>query len=137
MIKISARARDVLLDQIVDHIHGIDDLRIVVERRDFASAERLARDYSDDLRLATEVLGWGEARADEFELTLPPGVLRRLMSRYCQAALQQEVTGLPERLDTRRELQEATERNQAVIGVCQRVLAELDQRDARSPASNR
>jgi hypothetical protein len=127
-ITISAYARDLLFEQIADHIHGINDLRIALERGDVRNAERLAQEYSDDLLLVSESLGWREGCGEEFELSSPPSVLRRVFSRYCQAALHQEAVDRAEEAEAIQELREARERTQGLIRVCQRVLAELERR---------
>jgi hypothetical protein len=81
-ITISAEQRDALYDQILDRLTGIGDIEIAIQSENFETAERLSQEFSDDLQLLVNDLGFGEGRGSEpIELTSPPEVLRRALPR--------------------------------------------------------
>lgn len=81
-VGITGAQRDALYDGLLDRLSGIEDIWIAASREDYETAERLGREYCDDLRLIMDDLGWGEgARAEEIKLTTPPEVLRRTFER--------------------------------------------------------
>jgi hypothetical protein len=118
---ITAEQRDALYDQILDRLSGIDAVWVAVEQEDYDTADRLGREYSDDLRLILDDLGWGDELGRSVELTAPADVLRRVFSRLGKAA---------EELDTYQkqqwtETQEAAKRNELVVEACRQVLGDL------------
>lgn len=130
-ITISAAQRNVLYDEILDRLGAIDDIRFAIEQEDWGTASRLGTAFSDDLRIVTQDLGWGPRRESEpVELTSPPDVLRRALSRWRDALL-----GLDAAEEGERDaLREEHERNHLVVEACRSVLAELDSAaDARAP----
>lgn len=118
---ITAEQRDALYGQIVDRLGGIDDIRIVVQAGNFEAAERLGREYSDDLRLLLDDLGFGEGTGKPVELTTPPDVLARVLTRLRDAASSHAASVEEERWEARA----MEERNRLVVGACQEVLASL------------
>jgi hypothetical protein len=50
-VRITAAERDALYEQIAVRLSGIDDVWMAVEAEDYPKAERVAREFSDDLRL--------------------------------------------------------------------------------------
>jgi hypothetical protein len=128
-IQISAEQRDALYDRILVHLSGIEAVYLAVEEEDFAKADRLSREFCDELRLVTDDLGWGERHDEEVvELTSPPDVLRRVMNR-----LRADADGLDEEDEQMRaELQERTDRSRKVREACDRILALLDEGEANS-----
>jgi hypothetical protein len=79
--------RDALYDRILDRLSGIEDILVAAGSEDFATADRLAREYSDELRLVYDDLGWGaRAGSDVVELSAPTDLLRRLFGRFREAA---------------------------------------------------
>lgn len=129
-VKLSAADRDVLYGTCLDSLCRLPDLWMEIDQQRFEDADRLAREVIDDLRLILDGLGWGQAGEADVELMTPPEVLRRAMSRHCDAVLHREATEVPERVEARREMQHAEERNRGIIKICQRILAELDLGDA-------
>jgi len=121
-IAISAQQRDALYDQILDHVGGIDDLRMAVARQDFANAERLARQFADELRLVNEDLGWGEGSGEPVELSCPPELLRRVFARLGETA--EQLTAFD--AEQEREVRELQRRNAIVAELCNKALAELE-----------
>jgi hypothetical protein len=121
-IRISARHRDALYEQILDRLSGIGDVWRVVCAEDYDAATRLGREYSDDLRLLLDDLGWSEKATSEVELSAPPDVLRRVFCRL-------QATAASQRLSEESEWSKAHEledRNRLVAEACQTVLAGLD-----------
>lgn len=123
MPSITANQRNLLYEDILDRLSGIDDVRLAICNEDYERAQRLGIAFSDDLRLVTEDLGWGEDGPDEtIELKTPPDVLRRAFSRMRDWALRIDASEEKERT----ELRENEERNHLVVEACRQVLVELD-----------
>ncbi len=120
-VRITAAERDALFDQIYVRLSGIDDLWLAAQGGDWEAADRLAREYFDDLRLVLEDLGWGERGGEAVELTTPPDVLRRVLTRMQgRADAQQEAEE-----DERAEGRQREEQRQRLMEACRRVLDEL------------
>jgi hypothetical protein len=120
--RMSAAQRDALYDQILERLSGIGDVWIAVSSEDFEAAGRLGREYSDDLRLVLDDLGWGEGPEGAVELETPPDVLRRVFSRLRDTATDLRAGTEQERA----ELRELDERHQLVLEACCQVLDDLD-----------
>ena len=119
---ITARQRDALYDQMLDRLSGIGDIELAARSEDFERADRLGREFADELVLICDDLGWGAGpENDRIELKTSPDVLQRMLGRLRQAGLSE------------REAQEATwsesraldERNRLVVEACTEVLGEL------------
>lgn len=121
-LTITAQQRDALYAQILDRLGGIGDVWIVVRAEDFEAADRLGREYSDDLRLVLDDLGWGKGSGETVALKTPPDVLRRVFSRLRDAAIGLEDYERQERAEVR----DFEERNRLVMEACREVLAGLD-----------
>jgi len=81
-VTITAEQRDALYDRILDRLSGIEDVWLAASSADYDTADRLGREYSDELRLVLDDLGWGGRPGDEdVELTTDPDVLRRVFGR--------------------------------------------------------
>lgn len=81
-VSITAEQRDALYDRILNRLSGIDDIWLAASSADYDTADRLGREYSDELRLVLDDLGWGDSPAvKELELTTDPVVLRRVFNR--------------------------------------------------------
>ena len=120
-MRITAAERDALFEQIHARLSGIDELWAAAATEDWARADQAARDFSDDLRLIVDDLGWGEGRGRELELTTPPEVLRRVLTRMQRRGEERREVEEEERGDlTVREEQTAH-----LLEVCRRVLGEL------------
>jgi hypothetical protein len=120
-IGLSPKERDALYEQVLVHLGGIGDLLMAVEAEDFKRADRLGREFSDDLLLVLDDLGWGEHSAEPITLGTPPQVLRRILERLHRVATDQRKLADEERAEADRE----SNRNQLVTAVCERVLADL------------
>ncbi len=119
---ITAAQRDALYDQILDRLSGLGDVWLAVCAENYEAAERLGREYSDDLRLVTDDLGWGEGPERAIELSTPPDVLRRALSRLRDAAVSHDAS----QEELRAEVRASAERNRLVVEACRQVLTDLD-----------
>jgi hypothetical protein len=121
-ITITAEQRNLLYDEVLDRLSGIDDVRLAVNKEDYEAAQRLGIAISDDLRLVTEDLGWGESAPSEaIEPKTPPDVLRRSLDRMRDRVQRLDAS----EAEQRGELQANQERNQLVVETCRQVLAAL------------
>lgn len=79
---ITKEQRDGLYELVRHHLYSIDDLWAAFgPSRDYATAERLALEFSEDFRLLGDI---GRAADDDrksFELTMPPLDLTELLRR--------------------------------------------------------
>lgn len=124
-VRISAAERDALYEEIYVRLSAIDEVWMAAEAKDFAHADRLAREFSDDLRLILDDLGWGDGGGEPFELTSPPDVLQRVCTRMRGRAEElQEVEG-----EERAERQVREERTRRTLETCRRVLEGIGSAD--------
>jgi hypothetical protein len=121
-VRITAAERDALYEQIIVRLSGIDDVWMAAEAEDFPRANRVAREFSDDLRLLLDDLGWGASSSEPLELVTPPDVLRRVCTRLRGRAEAQRETEEEERA----QWQQREEQTQRVLEACRRVLGELE-----------
>jgi hypothetical protein len=122
-ITISAEERDLLYHRIMIHLSGIDAVWLAARHEDFAAADRLGRQFSDELQLVLDDLGWGETRGDEpVQLSSPPDVVRRVIEHLRDLASAEDVDDRKSREATRLEEEEVRE----VQEVCVRLLGALD-----------
>lgn len=126
---ITAAQRDALYDQILDRLSGIGDIEVAIQAENYDDAERIGREYSDDLRLLLDDLGIGDGNGDPVELTAPPEVLRRVLPRLRQLAVNHSDSLEPEWT----EVHQVRERSLLVSEVCDAVMAALD----GTPTANR
>jgi hypothetical protein len=84
---ITRAQRDAIYEVVVTHLTGIGDVWISVDRREYAVANRLGRDFAEDLRLLDD-LGWTQTIDREtVALTLPAEELTRTLGRLHKNAL--------------------------------------------------
>ncbi|MGH2945351.1 MAG: hypothetical protein ACRDPC_03665 [Solirubrobacteraceae bacterium] len=80
-LTITRAQRDAIYEMVIDHLTGIGDVWICVDRREFASAKRLGCAFAEDLRLL-EDLGWAETIDREtVALSVPADELTRTLAR--------------------------------------------------------
>jgi len=79
-VTINGVQREVFYELVLDHLSGIADLSLAVERGDFATAERLGIEFGEDLRLMQD-LGWDSAPRKDADLTMPPEDLAEVLTR--------------------------------------------------------
>ena len=121
-LTITAEQRDALYDQVLDRLSGIGDIEIAIDVEDYDRAERLGREFSDDLRLLLDDLGIGEGTGEPVELSSSPVVLRRVLPRLSELA-EAHTSALDEEVA---EVQGLKDRNRLVAEACKTVLRELD-----------
>jgi hypothetical protein len=129
-ITITAAQRDALYDNVLTHLSGIDGLWLAIMREDYATADRLGREFTDDLTLILDDLGWGDESSDAskpIELTTQTDVLHRVLGQLRSRAEQHARVEL-ESISARRAEQS---RAQLVVDTCNEVLTALD--DAAAP----
>ena len=120
---ITAAQRDALYDQILDRLSGIGDIEMAIQAERHEDAERIGREYSDDLRLLLDDLGIGEGDGGPLTLTTSPEVLRRVLPRLRERA-RTHTSSLEHEMS---EVVEIKDRNKLVAEACEAVLAELDE----------
>jgi hypothetical protein len=121
-VTITAAQRDALYDQILDRLSGIGDIELAIEAENYDDAERIGRDYCDDLRLLLDDLGIGDGDGKPVALVTPPDVLRRILPRLRERAERHSASLEPEWDEAR----SVKERNRLVSEACEAVLADLD-----------
>ncbi len=121
-IKINDEQRDGLYELVRNHLGSAGDLFDALEReKDFAKAERLGLELSEDLRLMQD-LGWGEDEGGEgIELTMAPHDLMEVLQR-----LHGEAGLVLAGAEGNAEDVETTKRFQQGYEACEKVLANLD-----------
>jgi hypothetical protein len=120
-ITITAPQRNALYDLILDRLSGIGDIEMAIRAKSYEDAERIGREYADDLRLLDD-LGIGDGNGHSVELTAPPEVLRRTLPRLRERATG-HMSGLEREMA---EVFEVKDRNGLVAGACAAMLAALD-----------
>ena len=123
-VTISGAQRQVFYEMVTDHLTAIGDLRIAIQREDFATAERLGIEFGEDLRLM-EDLGWDKEWREDVDLTMAPEDLAEILTRIKSDA----AGGLSESKDHResREAEEAAKRcYQLTLDTCNGLLMLLD-----------
>jgi hypothetical protein len=120
-LTITPEQRDALYDQILDRLSGIGDIELAIGLENYEAAERLGREYSDELRLLLEDLGIGAGSGEPVELSAPPALLRRVLPRLRDLARNHTASLEPEWSEAR----ELERRNWLVEEACEAVLVGL------------
>jgi hypothetical protein len=85
-LTITRAQRDAIYELVINHLSGIGDVWISVDRREYASAKRMGREFAEDLRLL-EDLGWAETiDCKTVRLTVPARELTRTLARLHKGA---------------------------------------------------
>jgi hypothetical protein len=85
-LTITREQRDAIYEVVLNHLTGIGDVWLAVERGDFEEASELGRDFGENLRLLAD-LGWEEAiDREQFTLTMPCAELARAVVRLHERA---------------------------------------------------
>jgi hypothetical protein len=121
-LTLSASQRDALYDQILDRLSGIGDIELAINGEDYERAERLGREYSDDLCLLLDDLGLGDGAGEWVELSSPPEVLKRVLPRLRRLATRHTEGQEAEWI----ELEALRRRNRLVVEACDILLPELE-----------
>jgi len=122
---IDRHQRDGLYELVRNHLGSVGDLWHALEnKRDFAKAERLGREFTDDFRLLGDI-GWRDTDDREsFALTMPPQELARALTRLHDEAAA-VLTESDER-GYRKEEAETEARFQFGLDTCEEVLLGID-----------
>jgi hypothetical protein len=86
---ITGKKRNAVHELLIEHLGGLGDVRIAIDRGDLDTARRLAREFTEDFRLLDDI-GWGPDERVAVPLTIPPGELTAIFNRLrgdAQAAL--------------------------------------------------
>jgi hypothetical protein len=84
---LNRRQRKAIYDLVRDHLSGLNDLCIALDRRDYATAERLGLEFGEDFHLLGD-LGWAPRDDRErFELTMPEEALIKAAKRLRKEAI--------------------------------------------------
>jgi hypothetical protein len=126
-ITITAAQRDALYEEIYVSLSGIGDVWLAADAGDYDKAAELGRNYSDDLRLLIDDLGWGEGSGETVELITPPAVLRRILGRLRDAA-RGRGSFVDEELAR---VQEDKDHSVLVVQTCDALLERLELAEAR------
>lgn len=125
-ITITREQRDGLYELVRNHLGSVGDLWDALEEiRDYAKAEQLANEFSEDFGLLANI-GWAaEEDRESFELTMPIHDLMELVKRLHDEAEQVLVGKGTERQS--REAERATEeRYLRGLDACEELLVRLD-----------
>lgn len=119
---ITHEQRDALYDQILDRLSGIEDVWLAASTGRHETADRLSREYSDELRLILDDLGWGDGPDVEMiGLKTASDVLRRVFGRLHDTVAEERAHRQVDWIENR----ELEERNRLVSEACESVLEAL------------
>jgi hypothetical protein len=80
-IALDRELRQAIYADVVTHLSAIGDVHLMLEQDDFTSAQRLGREFQEDLRLLDD-LGWAvDDPSESFKLTMPLEELARVVQR--------------------------------------------------------
>jgi hypothetical protein len=115
-----------LYELIRNHLGSIEDFWIALERtRDFAKAERLGLEFSEDFRLLEDIAWHPNDERETFDLTMPAADLMELLMRLNGEAVTILVASGSEAQSSREDA-ETDRRFQLGHQTCETVLASLD-----------
>ena len=84
--EIDPHQRDRLYESITAHLTGINDVFIEYQHGNFEAAQRLSGEFSDDLRVLHDDLGWGRTFSESIQLDAPRDVWERTLIRIQERA---------------------------------------------------
>ena len=122
---ISREQRDALYELVRNHLGGLGDVWIAMEAKgDYATAERLALEFSEDFRLLAD-LGWDrEDSREAVELTMPPEDLMEALKRI-RGEAEGWLGGLESDREQREEEEKVDARFRLAHSTCEELLARL------------
>lgn len=123
-VTINAVQREVFYELVLDHLSGLPDLSLAVERGDFATAERLGVEFAEDLRLM-EDLGWDSTPRRDAELTMPPEDLAEVLTRM-RADARGGLRASTDERDAKESDAAARRRYRLAMDTCEGLLTMLD-----------
>lgn len=85
-VNVGREQRDAIHAEVLGVLTGTGDVYFELERGDYEAARRLRRRFEDAMRLLDD-LGWDpDAAGEEFELSMPPGELARVLAELSDNA---------------------------------------------------
>jgi hypothetical protein len=124
-ITITSKQRDALYDDLLTHLSGLDGLWDAIHSHDFETADRLAHEFSDDLRLVLGGLGGGDCSdKGTVELTVEPATVRRVLTNLRDRAQRHAEEDGQMAVD---EAREAQGQSLCVAWTCEQVLVGLEE----------
>jgi hypothetical protein len=85
-VTITRVQRDAVYELVITRLTAIGDVWLSIQRREFADAKKMGREFAEDLRLL-EDLGWAETiDRDIVSLTQPPEELTSALARLHEEA---------------------------------------------------
>jgi hypothetical protein len=121
--EIDPHQRDVLYMAITARLTGVNDVCIEYQHDNFEAAQQLSGEFSDDLRVLHDDLGWGETPSESIQLNAPRDVWERTLSRIQEIA-QSDLRRHDERAS---ELEQDRQRIQALEDACGAIAEQLAQ----------
>jgi hypothetical protein len=134
-VTITLAQRDALYEQVLNHLRGIGDVWLAIEKRDYRTADRLGREFADDLRLLLDDLGFpddDQPPSGVVELTMSPAALARVIWRLGEEATQVYGDTLPRPEGD----QELLERSSLAMEACADLARPTQRRDPMSNAKD-
>ncbi len=119
--EIDPHQRDVLYMSITARLTGVNDVCIEYQHDNFEAAQQLSGEFSDDLRVLHDDLGWGGTPAESIQLKAPHDVWKRTLVRIQERAQ----SDLRRHEEHASELEQERERIQAVEDACRAVAGQL------------
>lgn len=128
---INLEQRNGIYELVRNHLGGLSDVYMAMERQDFAIAERLGLEFAEDFRLLQDI-GWKPADyRREFVLTMPIHDLMELLRRLQGEAQHVLLGSSAERQASERDA-DTHRRLQLGYHACETLLADLDQREGET-----
>lgn len=118
-----------LYELVRNHLAGIGDIAIALEeRRDYAGAQHLARQFAEDLRLLVDI-GWRPDDGREaFALTMQAPELAKALGRMHGEA-ERALAESPTERQSREEDEETDRRLLGGLDACEAILLALEERE--------
>jgi hypothetical protein len=123
-VTISGPQRLVFYELTLNHLSGIGDVWLAVEKGDFDTAARLGREFDENLRLMRD-LGWEKGSLEEVDLRMEPEELMVVLGRLRSAA-QGLLEGSAEERQAQAEREETDNRCRLAIDTCNSLLLYLE-----------
>ena len=130
-ITITEAQRTGIYELVRNHLAGIGDIAIFLEKGDYATAERLGIELAEDVDLLAEI-GWrSEEGRESFELTMPVDDLAELLGRLRDEG-ERVLAGSQDERISRAEDEATDALLLAGLDACEKVLAAIDERGGDS-----
>jgi hypothetical protein len=125
-VTIKADQRQAIYQLVRAHLGGLSDVCLALGNEDFASAERLGREFGEDFRLLAD-LGWEENDNRAVILTMPARGLVKVLERLRAEAAEGFIESPDERRLTEEE-RETKERYRLIMDTCDELTSKLGPR---------